>query len=404
MSSVHNWRRNQLAITVASFVGFMGFTIVMPFLPLYFREMGLEDVGAIALWTGLSLGVTPAITAMLSPLWGRIADRFGRKVMVERSLLSFVLLMIATAFATKPWHVFALRAVQGLFAGYGALALTMATDSAPAGRLATAIGLVQTAQRLGPAVGPVVGGLLAPLVGLRTSFFVAAGFYLAALVLIQFMYRDPERTVAEEGSATPERFRIGDLMRLPNLPMLMAVIFGFQFVDRSLAPILPLYVADVGISLERVPLIAGLLFALVAGTSAIGNQVCAALLPRVSPRRIMAVGAGIAAVCMFVLVLAQHVLLASVAIGIFGLVVGMVLTAAYTTAGSAIPLHARGAGFGLLTTASLTGLALSPIMSGFLATLTLRAVFVVGGIGLVLLWWRIPRSMDEGNDRAIRVS
>ena len=404
MSSAHNWRRNQLAITVASFVGFMGFTIVMPFLPLYFREMGLEDVGAIALWTGLSLGVTPAITAMLSPLWGRIADRFGRKVMVERSLLSFVLLMIATAFATKPWHVFALRAVQGLFAGYGALALTMATDSAPAGRLATAIGLVQTAQRLGPAVGPVVGGLLAPLVGLRTSFFVAAGFYLAALVLIQFMYRDPERTVAEEGSATPERFRIGDLMRLPNLPMLMAVIFGFQFVDRSLAPILPLYVADVGISLERVPLIAGLLFALVAGTSAIGNQVCAALLPRVSPRRIMAVGAGIAAVCMFVLVLAQHVLLASVAIGIFGLVVGMVLTAAYTTAGSAIPLHARGAGFGLLTTASLTGLALSPIMSGFLATLTLRAVFVVGGIGLVLLWWRIPRSMDEGNDRAIRVS
>jgi DHA1 family multidrug resistance protein-like MFS transporter len=395
MSVVHDWRRNQLAITVASFVGFMGFTIVMPFLPLYFHEMGVEDVGVIALWTGLSLGITPAITAMLSPFWGRIADRFGRKVMVERSLVSFVVVMVATAYATQPWHVFALRAVQGLFAGYGALALTMATDSAPAGRLATAIGLVQTAQRLGPAVGPVVGGLLAPLVGLRRSFFVSAGFYLAALILIQVMYREPGRAVVETGSPDAERFRLRDLLRLRNLPALMAIIFGFQFVDRSLAPILPLYVAEVGVSMERVPLIAGLLFALVAGTSAIGNQVCARLLRHVSPRRIMTHGAGIAAVCMVVLVLARHLLPVSIAIGVFGVMVGMVLTAAYTTAGSAIPLRARGAGFGILTTASLTGLALSPIVSGFLATLTLRAVFVLGAVGMLLIWWRLPRSMDE---------
>ena len=104
----------------ASFIGFTGFTLVMPFLPLYLQQLGVDDVGEIALWSGLSLGVTPAVTALLAPFWGRVADRFGRKIMVERSLVSFILLMAAMAFVTAPWHVFALRAVQGLFAGYGA--------------------------------------------------------------------------------------------------------------------------------------------------------------------------------------------------------------------------------------------------------------------------------------------
>ena len=85
----------------------------MPFLPLYFQQLGITDVGAIAMWSGLSLGVTPALTALLSPFWGRLADRYGRKIMVERSLISFIFLMGAMAFVTHPWQVFALRAAAG---------------------------------------------------------------------------------------------------------------------------------------------------------------------------------------------------------------------------------------------------------------------------------------------------
>ena len=77
-----HWRRNQIAITVASFIGFTSFTLVMPFLPLYFEELGLHDTSAIAIWSGLSLGVTPAITAAMAPIWARVADRYGRKLMV----------------------------------------------------------------------------------------------------------------------------------------------------------------------------------------------------------------------------------------------------------------------------------------------------------------------------------
>ena len=208
------WRRNLYAVTAASFIGFTGFTLVMPFLPLYLEQLGVTDVGEIALWAGLSLGVTPAITAFMSPLWGRLADRYGRKIMVERSLVSFIVVMAAMAFVSHPWQVFALRAIQGLFAGYGALALTMAADSAPKEHTAYAIGVVQTAQRLGPALGPVIGGVVAQAVGLRRAFFVTSAFYALAAILVAFAY--DERSVMKR-AAGGRSSRPGQLQKHPRL-------------------------------------------------------------------------------------------------------------------------------------------------------------------------------------------
>ena len=146
------WRRNLFAVTAVSFIGFTGFTLVMPFLPLYFEQLGVRDASTVAVWSGVSLGVTPAVTAAMAPVWARMAERFGRKLMVARSLASFVIIMALMAFVTEPWHVFVLRAIQGLFAGYGPIAMTMAAESAPPDQMANAIGWVQTAQRLGPAI------------------------------------------------------------------------------------------------------------------------------------------------------------------------------------------------------------------------------------------------------------
>ncbi len=241
-----SWRRNLFAVTTAGFIGFTGFTLVMPFLPLYIAQLGVTDVGEIAAWTGLSIGVTPAVTAVMSPVWGRLADRVGRKIMVERALLSFVVVMAALAFVTRPWHVLALRAAQGFFAGYGAIILTMAAESAPRERLASSIGLVQTAQRLGPAIGPVIGAIVAGVVGLRQTFLVTAGIYFVALLVVLLGYREApiQRQVTH---TAPARTTFGDVLRFDNFLLLMVTIFGVQFVDRSFGPMLPLFVEQIGV-------------------------------------------------------------------------------------------------------------------------------------------------------------
>jgi MFS family permease len=389
---IDGWRRNLFSVTAASFIGFAGFTLVMPFLPLYFRELGVTDVGETALWSGLSLGATPAVTAIIAPFWGRLADRYGRKIMVERSLVSFVVVMSAMAFVTRPWHVLALRALQGLFAGYGMLALTMAADSAPPGMLATAIGTVQTAQRLGPALGPVLGGALAGIVGLRRAFLVSAAFYAFGLLLVAVGYRERARTPPAAATGEGQRVTFRSVLAFENLVLLMGVIFGLQVVDRSLGPILPIYVAQAGVDPGRVAFTSGLLFSLAAFAAAVGNQACAWLLQRAPARAIIGGASAVGALAALAFAALPHVGTLAAASVVFGLSIGTAMTAAYTAAGSVIPEDVRGAGFGLVTSATLVGLAISPMTSGLLGAVSIRAVFLVDAVALAVLAcvvWRL---------------
>lgn len=394
-----HWRRNLAVLVAAVFIGFTGFTLVMPFLPIYIQQMGETDVGAIAMWTGVSLGVTPAMTALFAPLWGRLADRFGRKVMVLRSLASFVILMAAMGFARQPWHLFALRLVQGFFAGYGALCLAMAAESAPEGRMAQSIGVVQTAQRLGPALGPVIGGIVAASVGLRTTFLVTASFYLIAFVLVAAVYveKDVGRRSKDEtrGPKDEPRVTFSNVLAFENFLLLMALIFGFQFVDRSLGPVLPLHVSSIGVPDHRVALASGVIFSALACAAALGHHLCAKFLKRWGARRTLTQASVIAAAGAAGMTVAGNVWLFGAAASVFGVGIGVAMTAAYTTAASAIPEAARAFGFGFLTSASLVGMAISPMVAGLLAHSGIRSVFVVDGAMLLIFGLAVRHVMEE---------
>ena len=387
------WQRNVYAVTAASFLGYTGFTVVMPFLPLFIGQLGVTDTGAIAVWTGISLGVTPGLTAVLAPAWGKLGDRFGRKIMVERSLVSFVVLMAAMAFVTRPWHVVALRIVQGLFAGYGSLSVAMAAESAPRDRMPAAIGLVQTAQRLGPGVGPVIGGLLAGVFGLRPAFIVTALFYAAALVIIFLRYDDRATHAYAETPDVPGRHvTFQDVLSFQNFILMMAVIFGLQFVDRSFGPILPLYIEQIGVAHERIAIVSGVLFSIMAATGALGHHLCGKLLARYSTRAVITSAAIVGAVASL-LFLSTQVWLIAIASACFGVGIGAAMTASFSAAGRVIPHGAHGTSFGVLTSASLTGMAISPFFAGFVGGSSIRVVFLVNVAIMLVCALAVRRSM-----------
>jgi MFS family permease len=386
-------------VTAASFMGYTGFTLVMPFLPLFIGQLGVADVGQIAMWTGLSLGVTPALTALLAPAWGRLGDRYGRKIMVERSMVSFVILFAAMGYATRAWHVLVLRAVQGLFAGYGSLSVAMAAESAPRDRMPSAIGAVQTAQRIGPALGPLIGGVLAQMVGLRRAFLVTAMFYAGGLVLVHAMYDDraihtPPADTVETGRVT---FR--SVLAFQNFLLMMFVIFGLQFVDRSFGPVLPLWVEQVGVAHARVPLVSGVLFSIMALTGALGHHFCGKLLRHYTSRLVIASGASCAAAGCALLAVTGTIWIMCVASVLFGIGIGAAMTAAYSAAGAVIPPGAHGAGFGVLTSASLVGMASSPFIAGLLGGASIRIVFLVDLALMALLAVTVHRTMKTGKGR-----
>jgi DHA1 family multidrug resistance protein-like MFS transporter len=390
---VETWRRNQVAVTAASFVGFTGFTLVMPFLARYIQDLGVTDIGDVALWTGLTLGVTPAVTALCAPLWGRVGDRFGNKLLVQRSLASCVVVMALMAYATQPWHLFALRAVQGLVAGYGPLTISMAAMSAPADRMARAIGTVQTAQRIGPAIGPVLGGLLAAAVGLRGAFLVSAAVYAAAFLMVTVMYGEPSRAKREAGESG--RVSFGTVLAFENFLLLMVVIFGLQVVDRSLGPVLLLHVNELGYASRDAAVLVGTLFSVLAFSAACGNQLAAALLKRATTRAVIIGSVLVAAAALGLFALVDTVWRMTITIAVFGAAIGTATTTTFTAAGSVVPRDAHGVGFGFLSSASLFGSAASPVLSGLVAGRSIRVVFLSGAVILAVLVLMVRRLMAE---------
>jgi MFS family permease len=388
-------RRNVFVAAATGFTGFAGFTLVMPFLPLYISELGVRDVGEIAMWSGLTLGATPAITAISAPLWGRVGDRYGSKLLVIRSLTAFVLTKAAMAFVTAPWQLVALRGVLGVFAGYGALTLAMAAESVPRERMARAIGSVQMGQRLGPALGPVAGGLIAPVVGLRSAFLVTAGFYLVALLMIALLYREPrERRTRERGRSLKAVFR--ELAATPGFLLALAVIFGLQTVDRSFSPILPLFVVQLGVPPDRVTPLAGVLFSLVAICAALGHKVAGPLMMRYTPKILMTTVAALTALALIVIVLVPSLWTLTLALTIASFGIGVAMTAAYSVAGALLPADAHVTGFGIMTTASLIGLAFSPVLAGFVGASGLSVVFIVDVLLMVGLGIAVATRMRTG--------
>lgn len=367
----------------------------MPFLPLYFRELGVTETGDIALWTGVTLGVSPAIAALTAPLWGRVGDRFGSKLLVQRSLVSFIVVMIAMAYVTRAWHLFALRAIQGFFAGYGPLTLSMAALSAPRDKVASAIGTVQTAQRMGPTLGPVIGGILAPVVGLRNAFLVASGFYVVAFILLTFLFHEPPRQTRQKADGA--RMPFTSILAFENFMLVMFLIFGLQLVDRSFGPILPLYLGEIGYAPDRVPVMAGILFSILALTGAAGNQLSSRLLKRHSPRVVIAWSVLSGAVALGVFTASVSALTLALSLAVVGLCIGTSITTAYAAGNAVIPHEVHATAFGFLTGAALIGIALSPVLSGLVAVRSIRAVFVMGIVALIVLAIVVRKVMVERN-------
>jgi MFS family permease len=193
----------------------------------------------------------------------------------------------------------------------------------------------------------------------------------------------------------PERVTFRDMLSFENFIILMLVVFGLQFIDRSFGPILPLYLDHAGVPAGRVSIVAGLIFSVAAGSGAIGNYVAGRLLLARQARPILA-GSALASMLASVLFAVEPPVWAMLlAAAVFGLGIGIAMTTAYAEAGKMIPAGSHGAGFGLLTTASLTGLALSPVFGGLIGSTSMNAVFIANAIGLAVLVIVVVRNMSE---------
>ena len=384
------WRRNQLVMVATVFVVFTGFAFVLPFLPLYVSELGVDRPERAALWAGVLIGIAPLLAGLLAPAWGHLGDRYGQKGIAIKALLAYVVLLVLSSLVTSVGQLLALRIGVGLFGGIGPLGLAMATSLAPREETGRAVGLVQAAQILAAAVGPLAGGLLADAVGMRQTFLATAALCALALLLVVRFYQEAPRPATADAAA---RGGFLDVLRVPAAPSLLAVLFLVNFIGRSFTPILPLHLQGLGVVPGRLAFSTGVLISVYSVAAALSATVLGRASRIYSPRALlfMSLLGGALSVLPMGRVASFPGLLGLATL--LGLVSGGALTLCYTIGGLLVPAEHRTTAFGFFSGAALFGGAVSPSFAGLIAHWELRGIYYVDALLFAALAAFLPRGL-----------
>lgn len=252
------WKRNLYICCLASFIVSAGMSQMAPILPLYIAELGVADSGDVARWAGIVFGCNFISLAIFSPIWGKLADRYGRKPMILRASGWLGLIMIGMSFAQSVWHLVVLRLLQGCLSGFQAAVIPLIAQETPREHSGWAMGMFFTAQVTGGLLGPLIGGMISELIGIRHSFLLMGSLCLLGFLSLT-QVRETRRTAAAEApaglrdvfSALPHRRAVIGLF-------LTTLVLHFSLT--CIQPILTVYVSELAPDTEHLAVISGAVF------------------------------------------------------------------------------------------------------------------------------------------------
>ena len=378
------WKKNLAVLWSAQCVGMSAITGVVAFLPLYVAELGVSGHDASAMWSGVLVGSASFTAALSNPYWGAMADRKGRKPMVEKVLLLFGLIILAMAFVANVYQLLALRTLQGLCGGFVAASTALAVSMSPPEEISFTVGIFQTSLIVGGAAGPMVGGLIADAFGYRRPFVVFAGLCLLALLVIHFAVTE-KFTPVPKGKAPSLKETLRFVWSIGELRLMLLIQFFTQFAIQSIGPILPLYIQSM-IGGANIASISGGIIAVAGITSAVASASMGRLSRRFSHKQILIAAALLGSVTFIGQLAADSVVLLAVLRALNGLCIGAMIPSSNTIITYLIPETKRGAAYGITSGAALMGNVLGPLSAGALSLLFgISAIFWLTAVLFALI-------------------
>lgn len=360
----------------------VGFSSIFPFLPLYVGSLGSSTGLSVELLAGLVYSAQALSMMIASPIWGALADRFGRKIMVERSMFGGAVLLFLMAFVQSAEQLVVLRAVQGLITGTMAASSALLAASIPRRKIGFAMGMLQVAIGLGIAVGPLIGGAVADFYGYRVSFFITSGLMVLSGTMVLFGVREdftpPEKTAGIRSSMLADWRKV---LTTKGIPTTFGIRFLSQIGRMMVIPVLPLFILSIMPGSERLNTFNGL----VIGAGSAATTLSAVFLGRwgdqIGHRKVLipsAFAAGVLYTCMALVITGWQLLsfqvLAGIAMGGIMPIISALL-AKFSISGE------EGAVYGLDHSISAAGRAVAPMLGAALAAaFSIRATFVACGL------------------------
>lgn len=236
------WKRNLFVLSIAVFIAGIAFSEVMPFLSLYIDTLGHFNHQQLNFWSGFIFSGVYFVSAIISPWWGKLADKKGRKLMILRASLGMALVLGAMGLVTNVWQLFFLRMLQGVFAGFVSNSNALIATETPKQNSGQALGTMTSAFTAGNLLGPFVGGALASIFSYRITFFIT-GFLLLIAFLLSLFFVHEEGFVPITEKKLDKASGVIKELRSPHLIFgLLLTTLIIQAANNSINPIVSLYV------------------------------------------------------------------------------------------------------------------------------------------------------------------
>lgn len=281
MSAPSSWKKTLYAVWAGEFLAIAGFSTSGPIIPFYLQDLGVSGQVEINFLTGL-INALPALSlALMAPIWGSLADNYGRKPMLLRAMFGGALVLVLEGLVTNPWQLLALRTLQGCITGTVAAATVLVASIAPVEETGYALGLLQMAVFLGSSLGPMFGGLISDLFGHRVNFFATSALLLAAGVVVTKFADDrfapPKERKSIVKSLVPD---FSPLAHSKVLWALLAVVAADQIAGSITSPFLPLFIQSISANKA----IVGSTTGVILGVGALASALAAATVGKLSYR------------------------------------------------------------------------------------------------------------------------
>lgn len=378
-----NWKIILAILTVNVVFMAASYTMLIPFLPMYLiNELGVSQ-NDVKMWSGAIFSITFLIAGILSPIWGKMADKKGKKLMAIRSSLGLAIAYLLGAVVTTPEQMFGVRVLHGFAAGLWSVCLAIATSTVPLDKLGVSLGIMQSGLTAGNVLGPLIGGTLASMFGMRTSFLVG-GIMLLAITVVFYMYiPEPPKAVNDKKVDNQEQ---PDLLKRPVIKETLLYAGFVQMVILLIQPMLSLYIAELTHSMENIVFVSGVVFSLVG----IASAITAPFWGRFGQKRGFYVSLFLSALTAGIATMAtawpDSLLMFAVANFVVGLFFAGINPSISAVLANATDAHQRGRVFGFMFSAQQFGSMVGPLAGGLIATyFPIKTVFYTAGAVLILI-------------------
>lgn len=388
------WRRNLAVLWLGTFIAGMGFSEIMPFLYLYVDDLGTFSKGELTMYSGVTYAVTFLVIALVSPIWGRLADRKGRKLMLLRSSAGMAVVIGLMGFVTNIWQLIGLRFLQGLFAGYIPNASALVAAETPRDKSGNAIGILATGYVSGNLIGPVLGGILAQVFSIRWTFVLTGILLVIVFVLSGTMVHEHFTPVTREQQAQG-----GNWLRSFRNPKLIIILLVstmiIQMGNNSITPIISLYVRQLMHDVGPVTVVAGIIAALPGISTLIAAPKLGEYGDRHGTARVLVFGYVFAILMYFPQGIVTSVWLLGVFRFMIGISDGALFPVVQTMLTKASPQELTGTVFSWNQSFQALGSMLGSLLGGLVANwFNYSGVFTFTALTLLvnflLLWWLVP--------------